>query len=233
MGFLNNADWSFGGKTPKSFTSHVIKSVPLYECGHEAVLDLSDFFVKEDSICYELGVSTAVLLGKLSKRHKKSVKWYGIDLQQSMIDQAKVEIKKNNINNKNLKLICDDITTYDFLHTDMIVSYYTIQFIHPKHRQQLFDKIFKALNWGGALILFEKTRASDARFQDINTAIYNEFKIRNGYSFDEIVTKTRSLKGKLEPFSTNGNIEMLNRAGFKDINVVFKWFCFEGFLCIK
>ena len=141
--------------------------------------------------------------------------------------------KKNNINNKNLKLICDDITTYDFLHTDMIVSYYTIQFIHPKHRQQLFDKIFKALNWGGALILFEKTRASDARFQDINTAIYNEFKIRNGYSFDEIVTKTRSLKGKLEPFSTNGNIEMLNRAGFKDINVVFKWFCFEGFLCIK
>ena len=63
--------------------------------------------------------------------------------------------------------------------------------------------------------------------------IYNEFKIRNGYSFDEIVTKTRSLKGKLEPFSTNGNIEMLNRAGFKDINVVFKWFCFEGFLCIK
>ena len=112
--FANNADWSFGGKTPKSFTSHVIKSVPLYECGHEAVLDLSDFFVKEDSICYELGVSTAVLLGKLSKRHKKSVKWYGIDLQQSMIDQAKVEIKKNNINNKNLKLICDDITTYDF-----------------------------------------------------------------------------------------------------------------------
>ena len=182
--YANNADWSFGGDTPKSFSSHVKKSVPLYEHGHEAVLDLSDFFVKEDSICYELGVSTAVLLGKLCKRHKKSVKWYGIDLQKNMIDQAKLELKKNEINYKNLKLICDDIITYDFLQTDMIVSYYTIQFIHPKHRQQLFNKIFKALNWGGALLLFEKTRASDARFQDINTAIYNEFKIKNGYSLE-------------------------------------------------
>ena len=70
------------------------------------------------------------------------------------------------------------ILSHTTLQTDMIVSYYTIQFIHPKHRQQLFDKIFKALNWGGALLLFEKTRASDARFQDINTAIYNEFKIK-------------------------------------------------------
>ena len=46
--YANNADWSFGGDTPKSFSSHVKKSVPLYEHGHEAVLDLSDFFVKED-----------------------------------------------------------------------------------------------------------------------------------------------------------------------------------------
>ena len=37
----------------------------------------------------------------------------------------------------------------------------------------------------------------------------------------------------LEPFSTNGNIEMLQRAGFKDIMSVMKWVCFEGFLAIK
>jgi SAM-dependent methyltransferase len=34
-------------------------------------------------------------------------------------------------------------------------------------------------------------------------------------------------------FSTNGNIEMLQRAGFKDITSVMKWVCFEGFLAIK
>ena len=60
------------------------------------------------------------------------------------------------------------------------------------------------LNWGGAFVLFEKVRGPDARFQDILSQLYNEFKLRNGFSSEEIVEKTRSLKGVLEPFSTQG-----------------------------
>ena len=49
--------------------------------------------------------------------------------------------------------------------------------------------------------MFEKIRANDARFQDIFSIIYNDFKLKNGYSPDEIINKTKSLKGVLEPFS--------------------------------
>ena len=81
--------------------------------------------------------------------------------------------------------------------------------------------------------MFEKTRGSDARFQDILTTLYTDYKLRKGYSPEDIVSKTRSLKGVLEPFSSQGNIELLERAGFKDINVVQKYICFEGFIAIK
>ena len=81
--------------------------------------------------------------------------------------------------------------------------------------------------------MFEKVRARDARFQDISTATYNEFKLSNGYSPQEIFNKSRSLKGILEPFSTKGNCDLLNRAGFKDYMQVFKYICFSGFLAIK
>ena len=37
----------------------------------------------------------------------------------------------------------------------------------------------------------------------------------------------------LEPFSTQGNVDMLRRAGFVDHMSVFKHLCFEGFLAIK
>ena len=47
--------------------------------------------------------------------------------------------------------------------------------------------------------MFEKVRGSDARFQDIFTGLYNEYKLQNGYSAEEILGKTRSLK-VLEPF---------------------------------
>jgi tRNA (cmo5U34)-methyltransferase len=37
----------------------------------------------------------------------------------------------------------------------------------------------------------------------------------------------------MEPFSTQGNTDMLRRAGFVDIVTVHKYVCFEGFLAIK
>ena len=51
--------------------------------------------------------------------------------------------------------------------------------------------------------------------------------------YNEIINKSRSLKGVLEPFSSNANLQMLKRSGFKDIFTVFKYHCFEGWLAIK
>jgi tRNA (cmo5U34)-methyltransferase len=81
--------------------------------------------------------------------------------------------------------------------------------------------------------MYEKVRANDARFQDIISTLYTEFKLLNGYSSDEIISKSRSLKGVLEPFSSNANIDMLKRAGFEDILTIFKYLNFEGLLAIK
>ena len=56
---------------------------------------------------------------------------------------------------------------------------------------------------------FEKVRYNDARFQDIFTTLYTDYKLDMGYSHEEIINKTRSLKGVMEPFSTEGNLGML------------------------
>lgn len=81
--------------------------------------------------------------------------------------------------------------------------------------------------------MFEKVRYPDARFQDIMSQIYIDFKLDQGFSERDIVNKSKSLKGIMEPFSSNGNIQLLKRAGFKDIVTVFKYLNFEGFLSIK
>ena len=117
--------------------------------------------------------------------------------------------------------------------SDFIICFYTLQFIHPKHRQNVLNKLFKSLNWGGALFLVEKVRSYDARTQDQMTTIYEEFKFSNGFSEKEVSGKKKSLKGILEPFSSNANILMLKRAGFKDVSTISKFISFEGFLAIK
>lgn len=226
-----NAGWTFGGDVADTFVSHIRQSVPMYEEGHDLVCQLSDYFISNESVCYEIGVSTGELIRKLALHNqgKPKARWIGIDAEKPMIEKA----KKHCAGIENIELYVDDIRTFDLEPADLIVSYYTMQFTPPRHRQEIFNKIYNALNWGGAFIMFEKVRGPDARFQDICVSLYNDFKTRQGFSADEILSKTRSLKGVLEPFSTEGNLGLMRRAGFSDMMTICKYICFEGFLAIK
>ena len=223
--------WQFDGIVAETFVDHIRQSVPYYDAGHDLVCSISDYFCHDDSIGYEIGVSTGQLIRKLAERHahRSAVRWVGIDPVESMIAKA----TEHCAGLPNVTLSVADALTYDYEMTDLIVSYYCVQFIQPRHRQQLLTRLYERLNWGGALLIFEKVRAPDARFQDMMVALYNDFKKRNGFSADEILNKTSSLKGVLEPFSTEGNLGLLRRAGFSDITTVMKYVCFEGFLAIK
>jgi len=227
----DRASWTFDGDVADTFVDHVRKSVPMYDAGHELVCQISDYFVHDDSVCYEIGVSTGELMHQLARRHsgKPGARWIGIDPVGPMIEKAKERCEGLD----NVQLLVDEAQNFEYENADLFVSYYCMQFIHPKRRQLVFNRIYDRLNWGGALLLFEKVRAPDARFQDMMVSLYNDFKVRQGFDADEILNKTSSLKGVLEPFSRDGNLGLLRRAGFTDIMTVMKYVCFEGFLAIK
>jgi tRNA (cmo5U34)-methyltransferase len=229
---LEKANWKFSGDTVAHFDDHVSKSVPLYHEGHELTCELSDFFIKADSVCYEIGCSTGELTLKLATHNaaKPKARFIGVDIEPDMITMAG---KKSDGRGLNVQFIADDVVQMALEPADLIVCYYVVQFIRPSQRQRLIDKLFSTLQWGGALVLFEKVRAPDARFQDIAVRLYDDYKLRVGYTPEEIVEKARSIKGVQEPFSTQGNIDMLKRAGFLDIMTIQKYICFEGFLAIK
>jgi tRNA (cmo5U34)-methyltransferase len=224
------AGWSFGGETPQYFDRHIGRSVPNYEAGHRLIEQVSDFFVRRDSVAYEIGTSTGTLLRQLAKRHPHGTRWIGIDQERAMIEYAR---SVHNQNLVNVEYLLADACEVDYATSDFIVSYYTVQFVPPRRRQTLIDLVYKSLYWGGAFVLFEKVRAPDARFQDMMTSLYVDYKLENGYSAQEVLGKASSLKGVLEPFSTRGNLDMLQRAGFVDVMTIYKHICFEGFLAIK
>lgn len=227
---VENASWSFDGEVSEYFDAHVEKSVPLYHQGHDLICQVSDFFLNDGSLCYEIGCSTAMLLKKMNRHCQgKEIRFVGIDKEPKMTAKASELLKGEG----NIRIITEDIMNVEFEPADLIVSYYTMQFIKPKDRQELFNRIYKALNWGGGFLLFEKVRAPDARFQDMMTNLYIDYKLDQGYNEKEIVSKSRSLKGVLEPFSSQANMDMLNRAGFEDRMSIMKFICFEGFLAIK
>jgi tRNA (cmo5U34)-methyltransferase len=225
------AGWTFGDPVPETFVQHARRSIPGYDEGHALICQLSDFFCHHDSVCYELGASTGQLLRRLAEygRARTRVRWVGIDREADMVSHA----RRACASYSNIELHHDDILTFDYEPTDFVVAYYTLQFVPPRVRQQMLDRVFKALNWGGGFVMFEKVRGPDARFQDMTTRLYDDYKRRQGFSAEEILSKARSLKGVLEPFSSQGNRDLLERAGFVDFMTIYKNICFEGFLAIK
>ncbi|MEU7935528.1 methyltransferase domain-containing protein [Micromonospora echinofusca] len=225
-----NAGWSFAGEASVNFDAHVSKSVPLYDSGHELVEELSDFFVADGSVVYDLGCSTGALTSRLAQRHRHhNVRVIGVDCEPDMVAVARQRCRPYDA----VEVVLADLAQLSLERADFVVLYYTLQFVPPKFRQDVLNEIYSALNWGGALMMFEKVRAPDARFQDIATQLYTEYKLSRGYTAEDIVAKSRSLKRVLEPFSTQGNHDLLARAGFVDVMTVQKYVCFEGFLAIK
>lgn len=226
----DNANWTFDGAVAKSFDSHVSKSVPLYHEGHKLIEYLSDFFIKDNTTVYDIGSSTGELFSKLKQRVKrKNVSFVGIEPVANMISEARIKHKGD----ESITFVHDDIVDFQLESSSLVTSYYTLQFIDLKHRKDIVQKIYSSLTTGGAFILFEKVRAPEAKLQDIMTQIYNEFKYDNGFDAQEIFHKSRSLKGVMEPLSSDENLEMLRGVGFSRVMSVAKYITFEGFIAIK
>ena len=226
------SSWDFSGKTPLNFDKHISRSVPGYEDGQDLIASYSDFFMGlTPKRIYDIGCSTGSLLEKIDLRHpNKNLNYVGIDIVPEMIEVAK---RRKFSHSEKVNFLSKDILNTKLERSSIILSYYTLQFILPSVRQELVNKIYESLAWGGAFFVFEKTRGPDGRFQDMNTHVYNEYKLKNGYSPEEIFSKSRSLVGVLEPFSEKGNYEIFKRAGFLDIQCIYSNICFKGWLCIK
>lgn len=223
-----NARWTFD-VSPVEFESHIERSIPYYKAGHDLVAQMSDFFLPEGALVYDIGTTTGMVVREILSRHpERDFQIIGIDVVSSMIDYATQQTK-----DPRATFICTNALEHEFEKSNLVVMYYTLQFIHPSIRIALLKKIYDSLHWGGGLLIFEKVRAPDARFQDYMMQLYTEFKLNNEFTPDQIINKERSLKGVLEPFSEHGNLTLFEEAGFSDIMTVFKHICFEGWLVIK
>ena len=49
----------------------------------------------------------------------------------------------------------------------------------------------------------------------------------------EILDKEKSLRGVLEPYTIQANLDFLKRAGFRDVTPISQYLNFIGFLAIK
>ncbi len=134
---------------------------------------------------------------------------------------------------KYLKFEKKDITTFKFKKSDLIFSFYTLQFIDHENRKKVLKKVYNSLHSGGAFIFSEKILSKYSKNQSINNDIYSTWKVSQGFSNTEVAQKTKSLRGVLNPNTSDTNMKLLRKAGFKNIEVITQYLNFQTILAIK
>ncbi|WCK57709.1 methyltransferase domain-containing protein (plasmid) [Aneurinibacillus sp. Ricciae_BoGa-3] len=225
------ASWAFDKNVSDVFDTHVRQSVPLYDALQEVVLHLSDFFIKQNDVIYDLGCATGETIHKISHRHfDKNLRFIGIDESQAMLQKAN---EKNLILN-NVEFIQHAIENYVFEHkSNFILSILTIQFLPIHERESVLRNVYQTLNKGGAFLFVEKTFPFETQTHDIFTKIYHDYKEEHGLSTQEIREKDKSLRGVMQSLSVQENVEILRHTGFEKVDIFFKYLNFTGFLAIK
>lgn len=216
------------------FDDMINRSIPYYEQSLKLGVDfvINSLERSENAgIVYDLGCSTGNFLLELSGRLKEGkYSLIGIDNSVAMIDRARLKAKTYG---KEIDFICGDFLDISMKDATAVVANYTMQFIRPMNRSSLINKIFESIKKDGIFIMSEKMTSPDKVLDKEMIQRYYLYKKEQGYSQNEITAKREALENVLVPYSLEENIQMLKNAGFKDVEVLFKWVNFASLIARK
>lgn len=229
-----NHKFTFGQGKTENFDEHIKKSIRGYDNLLQDVVNLSQYFVDQHTTVVDIGCSTGKLLQEIIAKNSIDCDYVGVEIEKSFSD-ALIKTRKQVTKARPstcLKFTEGDIRDYEFENCSLITSLFTLQFLPVKNRAEIIKKIYKGLNKGGCFIFAEKIVCNDARFQEMLTFNYYDYKSVH-FTADEILDKEKKLRSMLKPNTWEEINQMLKDAGFQMIQPFWMNHMFVGGVAIK
>jgi len=214
------------------FDRHIERSIRGYSNLIEDCVELSQYFVENDTVFCDIGCSTGRTLSAVRTRNQErapKARYVGLDIEPSFQKHWKQSAGPNT------QFVVQDVLTFDdFTELSMATSIFTLQFLPERYRRQVCRKIHESLIPGGAFIVAEKTFASMPKTQDMLTSLYLNYKRRH-FSDEEVLDKEKSLRDMMKPGREADLIRLLTEAGFRPESIEPFWrnHLFAAYLCVK
>jgi tRNA (cmo5U34)-methyltransferase len=231
LGHIN--DFVFDETVAGVFDDMVSRSVPMYSEIQRMLAELATAFVSEGSTVYDLGCSTGTTLSILHRLLRTPAHLVGIDNSTEMLDQCQTKLVAQNLADA-IELRCGDLDEGIEIHDASVVFLVlTLMFVRPLNREKLMRQIHAGMRENGCLLMVEKVLGNGSLFNRLFIERYYAYKRRMGYSELEISQKREALENVLIPYRLQENRDLLLNAGFRQVDVFFKWYNFAGFVAVK
>ena len=228
--------WEFDSDVADCFENMLQRSIPQYDVMRDSsarlIKDILRLTNKTDNFnLLDIGCSDGLMIEKLLQTLDNKGKYIGIDVSEPMIEKARCRF----LNNFNVNInYCDIRTDFPKNSYDVITAILSIQFTPIEYRQAIISNIYENLVPDkGCFIMVEKVLGNTHRLNELFVDNYYTLKKEHGYSQDQIDRKKLSLEGVLVPVTSDWNIDLLKQAGFREVDVFWRWMNFVGYIAIK
>ncbi|MFX1340128.1 MAG: methyltransferase domain-containing protein [Promethearchaeota archaeon] len=213
----------------KEFDDVIVKLVPFYK---EMVSDLIlviPFEKNENIDVIDLGCGT----GTLSLRIREvfpNAKITCMDMTKNMLEMAKLKLSKY----ENIEFILENFYTFNFnkKYNVVISSFALHHLITAQDKKNFYQKIYNSLKIGGCFYNLDIIIGSNDEIQKFYMKKWEGF-LRQHLSEEKIEKNFKQYYEEDSPESIMNHLKWLEEAGFKDVDVIRKYYNFALYGGIK
>ena len=227
-------DFKFNKEVVSVFDDMVSRSVPFYDEMQRMTAELAQDFAQDETNVYDIGCSTGTTLHLLDGAiENRNVTLIGIDNSADMLAKAREKLDAAGLSHPYDLKLGDVQKGLDLRNASVVTMLLTLQFIRPLYRERLLRDLHEGMVENGCLILIEKLTSEDTLFNRLFIKHYYDYKRRRGYSNTEISMKREALENVLIPYRLEENIDLVKVAGFRHVEMFFRWYNFCGIVAVK
>ena len=228
--------FEFNENVARVFPDMLRRSIPGYDASIEAIGWLASRYVRADTRCYDLGCS----LGAAAEAIRDNVVQPGVqvvavDNAPAMVERCRRRLAAGAADGArpSVDVVAADVRDIGIENASMVVMNYTLQFLPPGERDPMMQAIGRGLNEGGIFVLSEKVVHEDEAIEELLVDLHYEYKRRNAYSELEISRKRAALENVLIPERIETHRRRLERAGFRHVGVLLRYFNFVSLIALR
>jgi len=186
-------DFTFSGDmTGKNFTAHVNEQLPFYQLVTDATAMVVRNYLPKNGVVYDIGAST----GNISN----AIKPFAQSRNASVISIEESESMASTWDGYG-KLCIDDAITFDYENFDVAVCFLVLMFMSVNERAYLISSLKRKMRAGGAIIVIDKLLVDGGYFGTVMRRLTFDWKLKNGATPEQIITKELSLSGVQRPMT--------------------------------
>ncbi len=200
----------FEGEAP-DYDTVIVKFVPYYREQNEVMMELLPFEGTARVRGLDLGAGTGVLAEGILRRYPLAEVTV-FDIADNMLDAADERLQK--FDNKVLYQK-GDFSKDDFgIGYDLILSGLSIHHLDDPQKQDLFRRIYLALNPGGIFLVRDIIRGATDRLDAVYIRLWRDY-VRSQGEDDEALMERFHAEDR--PACVEDQLDWLRRAGFVDV----------------